>query len=70
MPEIKPPKSTKPIHVSVDAWDKAGKIAGLRKAKGQDDADMGAVATEAILDTWGKLPASVREFLEAETEVA
>jgi hypothetical protein len=64
MSDSKTPRTTKQIAVSSDAWEKARKIAGLRKAKGQDDADMGAVATEAILDSWSKLPAEVRDFLD------
>lgn len=69
MSDSKPSKSTKQIAVTEDAWEKAGKIAGLRKAKGQEGADMGAVATEAILESWDKLPAPIREFLDAETPV-
>jgi hypothetical protein len=63
MSDPKNARTTKQIAVSPDAWRKARKIAGLRKAKGED-ADMGDVATEAILESWSRLPAEVREFLD------
>lgn len=64
MPTSKPTKTTQQIAVSVDAWNKARKMAGLRKAKGHEKADLGDVATEAILDSWIKIPIEVREFLD------
>lgn len=64
MSDLKPAKATKQIVVSTDAWDKAKKMAGLRKAKDQDGDDIGAVAADAILDRWERLPVEVREFLE------
>ena len=66
MPDTKPQKSTRQIAVSMDAWEKARKMAGLRKAKDQDGDDIGAVAADAILESSEKLPAEVRGFLESQ----
>jgi hypothetical protein len=64
MSDPKPQKTTRQIVVSADAWDKAKKMAGLRRAKDQEGDEIGAVTTDAILAAWEQLPVEVREFLE------
>ncbi len=62
--EAKTARETKMVRVTPEAWGKARMMAALRKVKEQEDADISAVTSEAILDSWEKLPAEVRDFLE------
>ncbi len=65
MSDPKPQKATRQIVVSAEAWDKAKKMAGLRRAKDQGGDEIGAVAADAIMTAWEQLPVEVRGFLES-----
>jgi hypothetical protein len=66
--DIETTRETKMIRVSAETWEKAKKMAALRKVKGQEGAEIGAVTDEAIADSWEKLPPQVRDFLEQSDE--